>query len=105
MRIAFTGLISQSYSPEHAKIIAICEGVKFAKRFGYSGFIIESDCKGVINNFSPVLRALSHLGHIHGQLFTLIDRLQVLLSFTRCSVNVSTHLFPAKVLSNCPSNI
>lgn len=49
VRIVFTGTIIQSFSSKHAETITVREGLKLTKRFGYLGFTIESDCKGIIN--------------------------------------------------------
>ncbi|KAI5683318.1 hypothetical protein M9H77_04546 [Catharanthus roseus] len=95
----------QASSPEHAETIAVCEGLKLAERFGYSCFTIEIDCKGVINQLQSHSGALSPLEHKRRQIFTFIDRLQVLLSFARRNANVLVYLLTAKAISNYPSNI
>lgn len=61
MHIAFVGIIAQSCSTEHAETIAVREGLKLAAHFGYSGFNIGSECKGVINQLQSRSEALSSL--------------------------------------------
>lgn len=66
------------------------------ERFGYSGFIIESDRKGLSISLN-LDRTLSSLGHIQGQIFSLVDGLS-----TGC---VPTHPLATKTISTYLSNV
>lgn len=85
--------------------MAIREVLRLAERFGYTGFITESDYKEVIDQLKSQFGTLGSLWHIHEQIFSLVDRLIISLSFVRCKDNVSAHPLAAKAISTYPSNI
>lgn len=100
----FTNFLEYLPSPEHAETVAICEGLCSAKRFGYTSFTLESDCKGFIDQLKSRSWVLSSLGHVHTQIHALVDRL-IVLSFARCITNVPIHLLAAKAVLTYPSNV
>lgn len=61
MRFSFTMALAYSHSPEHAETIAIREGLRQAERFGYTNYILESDCKGIIDQLLAWSRTLGSL--------------------------------------------
>ncbi|KAI5661195.1 hypothetical protein M9H77_20518 [Catharanthus roseus] len=96
---------ANSHSPEHAEMIAIWEGLCLAKRFGYTNYIIESNCKVFIDQLQAQSGILSSLGHIHQQILSLVDRQSVVLSFSLYDANIPTHLLAAQSVSTYLSNV
>lgn len=45
MHLSFTMALTHLYSPKHAEMVAIREGLRQVEQFGYTNYILESDCK------------------------------------------------------------
>ncbi|KAI5676888.1 hypothetical protein M9H77_07838 [Catharanthus roseus] len=99
VRLSFTTKLVHSTSPGHFETVAIQEGLWLAERFGYSGFILENDCKGVVDQLRSRSGPLGLLGHIHEQIFSLVDKLNVSLSFVRRYANTPAHILVALAIS------
>lgn len=65
VRLLFTVALAHLYSPKHAETIAIWEGLRQGRRFGYTNCTLENDCKGVIDQLLARSGTLVSLGHIH----------------------------------------
>lgn len=63
--ISSSTALAHSHSPEHVETIAIWDGLRLAKRFGYANFTLESDCKVAIDQLLSRSDLLSTLGHVH----------------------------------------
>lgn len=75
------------------------------ERFGYTNYILESDCKIVIDQLLTRFGTLDPLGHIHQQILSLIDRQSVFLSFERRDNNIPTHLLATQTVSTYLFNV
>ncbi|KAI5661614.1 hypothetical protein M9H77_20937 [Catharanthus roseus] len=105
VRILFTVASMLSHAPEYAETVAIREGLILARKFGYTNYILENDCKVVIDKLLARFGTLVPLGHIHQQILSLIDRQFVILSIERRDNNIPAYLSAAQAVSTYPSNI
>ncbi|KAI5663767.1 hypothetical protein M9H77_23090 [Catharanthus roseus] len=105
VQLSFTMKLVHLTSPEHAETVAIREGLRLVERFGYSGSILESDCKGVFDQLRTRSGSLGLLGHIYEHIFSLVDKLNVSLCFVRLYANVSAHTLVVMAISTYYSNV
>ncbi|KAI5682389.1 hypothetical protein M9H77_03617 [Catharanthus roseus] len=78
IRLSFTVASTLSHSSEHEETLAIREGFRLAGRFDYTNYILESECKVVIDQLLARSGILGPLEHIHEQILSLIDRQSVI---------------------------
>ncbi|KAI5675866.1 hypothetical protein M9H77_06816 [Catharanthus roseus] len=105
VRLSIIVALDFSHSSEHAETVVIREGFRMAERFGYTHYILESDCKVVIDQLLTRLETLGPLGHIHEQILSLIHRQSVILLSERRHNNVPAHLLAAQAVFIYPSNV
>lgn len=103
--ISFSYALVASHSSEHAETINIWGGFRQAERFGYTHFTLESDYKAVIDQLLSQSGLLGTLRHVHRQIFTFVNRLDVVIYFVQFSANILAHLLASQTVSTYPSNV
>lgn len=81
VRISFTVALTLSHSQERTETVAIRESFRLARKFGYTNYTLERDCKMFVDQLLARSEILGPLGHIHQQIVFLIDRQSVILFF------------------------
>lgn len=102
--VAFTKLLEHTSIPEQVETIAIREGFKIADKSIFHIFILRVIVKVYLISVLHV-QGLSLLGHIHGQMVSLIDKLSASISFVRRDANIPTHILTNHVAINFSVNI
>ncbi|KAI5649120.1 hypothetical protein M9H77_35125 [Catharanthus roseus] len=62
---ASVGGLIRDHLGRHAETIAIRESLRLTRRFGYTNYTVESDCKAIIDQLQARSGILGSLGHIH----------------------------------------